>query len=1451
VNERTIFLAVLEIDDPAERSAYLDRACAGDPELRSQVEQLLKAHQEPGRFADRTAPERRAEELATPGKLAETQAETPADDTGFEVLAFLIPSDKPGVLGLLGRYEVLQVIGHGGMGIVLRAFDEHLHRTVAIKVMAAHLATDATARKRFSREARAAAAVSHDHIVTIHAVEEARGLPYLVMKYVAGVTLKQRLDREGPLPLPEILRIGMETASGLAAAHAQGLIHRDIKPANILLEGEPGASTTGGRVKITDFGLARAADDSSLTQSGVVAGTPDYMSPEQALGEALDARTDLFSLGSVLYALCTGRPPFRAGDTMAILHRVCEEAPTPIRAINPEIPDWLVAIIDKLHAKDPGQRFQSAAEVAELLSRHLAHLLNPPVAPLSSHSPSGGPKAPADGALLARKRRRAVAVTLLVLFLGGLALTEATGVTKLTATAIRVFTPDGTPFVEGNDPGVEGADKRVSKDRPETELPTAVAPVKAEPGWVPLFNGKDLAGWKPDPNWRVEEGIIIGAGPTKLHALLVTERNDYQDFHLRVEARVLTEECDSGVFFRVDPGSWDSFREANIAFPPGNPERQTGSLVVQKSKSDEKRWISAPPGLAKPNEWLTLEVIVRGPHWITKVNGRTAVETYEVGGRPRGHILLQQHGPQTVVHFRKIEIKELVTSPDQAVELAEKALEKEPNSGVVLASLGAAYYRAGRWRDAIRTLTKADEAGHGANVSFSPFVLAMAHWQAGDQEKARQWYGLGLVWLARQAAPAEELLRVRAEAASLLGMPEQLSAEQAEAKADWLKYLDLVVKTHPEAVWAYEHRGRAYAARRQWAEAEADYRRGVALFEEGATDFPTRLTQARALAQAHLDLGALFLKANRKEEAAAAYRQVVTIQETLETHWAGKSESRRPLAQSHFEVATLLKQARQPQEAVKLYRRAVEHSEKLVADHPKDVSIRWEVALRHQDLAEVLLYHLSEAEEAARSRQRQVAVFEQLVTDSPRNPGTREQLGHSYRWRAFDLERMKQPRQAEQAFGQAIEYLEQLVGDFPESPGYRAMLADTYDRLRQLLAASGKPQEAATAFDKTIRALEGFPAERATTPPVRAGLSDLHFRRGNLLRDAQRLDDAEAAYRQAIDVQTNLVAEHPRERSYRHELGRYHNWLGIVLGQNGRPQEAEQAHRQAFDIYEKLTEETDPSASHWHRRELAWTCLNLGEALEKDRRFAEAMELDRRAGELCEKLAAENPDGTYPFWGSQGYGKLTVLLAAADRAQEAEQACRKVLELQPDAAPAHFKYALLRLHLGGRDAHRTACAAMLTRFGNSPDLDAAYWTAWTCTLGPDAVSDWQPVVRLAEKALAADRKNCDKLQLLGAVLYRAGRFEEALKRLTEAEAAFQEARNPLSTVIYNWLFQAMTRHRLGQADEARKWLEKAVEAIDRPPEKSKDANAGVWNRRLTLQLWQREAQTQLGKGDSR
>jgi hypothetical protein len=199
----------------------------------------------------------------------------------------------------------------------------------------------------------------------------------------------------------EVLRIGMQAASGLAEAHAQGLVHRDIKPSNVMLESDL------ERVKITDFGLARAVDDTFLTQHGTLAGTPRYMAPEQARGERLDRRADLFSLGGVLYALCTGRPAFDGDSTPAVIRNVCEATPAPVRELNPDVPAWLAEIIDRLLEKDPAARFQSASELADLLARHLSQLQDPSLPPVEhpwTKGPSRADRLVRRAAKVARRR---------------------------------------------------------------------------------------------------------------------------------------------------------------------------------------------------------------------------------------------------------------------------------------------------------------------------------------------------------------------------------------------------------------------------------------------------------------------------------------------------------------------------------------------------------------------------------------------------------------------------------------------------------------------------------------------------------------------------------------------------------------------------------------------------------------------------------------------------------------------------------------------------------------------------------------------------------------------------------------------------------------------------------------------------------------------------------------
>ena len=304
-------------------------------------------------------------------RLAVTSPAEDFVDHSSAILKLLGPTDDPNMLGRIGNYEIVGVIGQGGMGAVFKGFDRSLNRFVAIKILLPHLAASGAARKRFAREGQAVAAVVDDHVMAIHCVDEWQGIPYLVMTYSRGVSLQKRLNENGPLEVREILRIGMQAAKGLAAAHAQGIVHRDIKPSNILLD------QNVERVQLVDFGLARAVDDASLTCSGTLAGTPQYMSPEQARAEAVDHRSDLFSLGSVLYAMCVGHAPFRAESSYSVLRLIIEKEPRPIRDVNAEIPQWLCAIIARLMSKSPDHRYASAIDVANFFAQCLAHVQDP------------------------------------------------------------------------------------------------------------------------------------------------------------------------------------------------------------------------------------------------------------------------------------------------------------------------------------------------------------------------------------------------------------------------------------------------------------------------------------------------------------------------------------------------------------------------------------------------------------------------------------------------------------------------------------------------------------------------------------------------------------------------------------------------------------------------------------------------------------------------------------------------------------------------------------------------------------------------------------------------------------------------------------------------------------------------------------------------------------------
>ncbi len=366
-----------------------------------------------------------------------------------------VPAATPPLPARLEYYQPLSILGQGGMGTVYLALDTRLGREVALKTLRPDQAADSQAKERFLREARAAAKLSHDHLVPIFYVGEADGVPFLAMPLLKGETLEALLKRRtGPLPIEQTLRIAHETAAGLAAAHDAGLIHRDIKPSNLWLE------APGGRVKVLDFGLAKAAgtgadvqDETHLTSCGTVVGTPAYMAPEQARGQTLDGRADLFSLGCVLYEALTGARPFGGSDTMAILMNLAMHTPPAPQTLNPACPAELSQLVMQLLEKDPANRPASAHAVIDALTAmeqapfadDTAILPASTVVSASDLPPANVQPLPASSAdVPAQPRSHRIALAA-----GGALML------LLAFVIFRVQTDQGTLVVEINDPAVQ------------------------------------------------------------------------------------------------------------------------------------------------------------------------------------------------------------------------------------------------------------------------------------------------------------------------------------------------------------------------------------------------------------------------------------------------------------------------------------------------------------------------------------------------------------------------------------------------------------------------------------------------------------------------------------------------------------------------------------------------------------------------------------------------------------------------------------------------------------------------------------------------------------------------------------------------------------------------------------------------------------------------------------
>jgi serine/threonine protein kinase/formylglycine-generating enzyme required for sulfatase activity len=567
-------------------------------------------------------------------------------------VGFLQSPTTVGAIGRLGHYEILQVLGQGAFGIVFKAFDQKLHRLVAIKAMNPQLAATSPPRQRFLREARSVAAIKHENIVQIYSVEE-DPLPYLVMEYIDGQTLQQLMDRTGPLDIALILTLGQQIASGLAAAHDKGLVHRDIKPGNILLE-----AGVEQKVKITDFGLARAADDASMTRTGMIAGTPLYMAPEQALGRSLDYRADLFSLGSVLYQMACGRPPFRGATAIAVLKRVVDEPARPIQDIHPDTPDWLHAIVSRLHAKNPAERFQSANDVVRLLKqcqasmrqydrvelpddvavylpKAVAAATSEPVAATAERTMPDYDSRPTIG----RGRIRGVAAILALLSAAVMVGLEATHFTDVHGAIRRWISPTDNRVEPWNSPDA-------SSQKKSGDGPSAVVQSSTSINRAPQYRTKG--------DWKLEAGEFFQESPQR--SLILFGDPQWTDYDIEVEAMSHGARDGHGIILLYRARDYSNYQNLEVG---------GGNASVTEASSFQKGEWSRIPGcfLKTPHEherWYQIKIEARGPRIRCWVDGKNLL-TYRQDDLLQGMIGFASGN--ALVRWRKLQ----VTGPDGRV----------------------------------------------------------------------------------------------------------------------------------------------------------------------------------------------------------------------------------------------------------------------------------------------------------------------------------------------------------------------------------------------------------------------------------------------------------------------------------------------------------------------------------------------------------------------------------------------------------------------------------------------------------------------------------------------------------------------------------------------------------------------------------------------------------------
>lgn len=616
----------------------------------------------------------------------------------------------------IGPYQVLAKLGAGGMGEVWRARDERLDREVAIKVLPADIVASPSRRERFAREARAASALVHPNIITIHEINAADGLDFIVMEYVRGETLGAALSR-GRLPVDRALDYATQIAAALAAAHHAGIVHRDLKPGNVMI-------TPGGLVKVLDFGIAKRMLDTpehaqettfaALTMAGDSIGTPAYMSPEQTVGDTVDARSDVFSFGIVLYEMLAGRLPFQSTTRLSLIRQIVHDPPAPIRTVAPDLPAGVVAIVERCLAKDPAGRYANAGEVGDAL-RALA-----------------APRAPVTSPLRGRHRRAAgaaLAVTFVVL--AGIGWQRGPAALRWLRTAT---TPPATlPDIDAPPQELyRRATESLRLSYREKYVDTAIAQLERALQLMPDYPSADarlsLAFWRrnaqrADPEWQKRalvhaERAVTGDSQLAVAHIAYGAALALAGDRTKAAAEFATAET-------LDPANWElQWRLGDFAFAQKDPTR---------AEQHYRRAVAAGP-----REWETHSRL--GVFLYQQARYADAIQSFEtMRGLAPDHPIAYANLAATYHQMGRT---------DDAAALLQQALETMPDS-LTYSNLGTYLYFQGKYPEAVKAFEQAVKLNANLYMRWGNLADALRMTSPGS-DAMHQAY-LRAIQLAEQA----------------------------------------------------------------------------------------------------------------------------------------------------------------------------------------------------------------------------------------------------------------------------------------------------------------------------------------------------------------------------------------------------------------------------------------------------------------------------------------------------------------------------------------------------------------------------------------------------------------------------------------------------------------------------------------------------------------------------